>query len=443
MRAHHQMSHTGTTTGSARRITTHRRPLICRGSTLISTRAHGKKSAVLWFKNDLRVIDHPGLQTVAHLEHLTPCYLLDPALLTGLASRPAGPEVLVSALSVLRTQLRAMGSDLVVRVGPCGDALRDLAAASSGQPSSGGEAYEGTLIVAEEEVGRVGSHNIVEALGALSGSADSVDEMDASGPQDGGRSSNTVHLWQSPMAWESSNFEMNYRLWADNGRRGPTSKLMEAPSSLPPLPPGISPGDIPTAAQLRDLLRSATLQHQTSGSGSTRELHALQARIEDQAFSSPESQHVASIASTNAEPSEILSAYLSATSAGSDDLPKLQQLVSSAAVALELPSAPGSSFKAILGPWMELGALSRRQILEGASGHQGRSPLPGRAAAAVRAVEVHEFHERLATEGVAAGRPKEVVPASSVGGDADSSTAALSPRVHQFRWRGTRNGTHG
>ena len=237
MRANHHISHTNN--GSTRRITARCRPLICRGSALIRTRAHGQKSAVLWFRHDLRVSDHPGLQTVAttrSLEHLTPCYLLDPALLTGLASRPAGPEVLVSALSVLRTQLRAMGSDLVVRVGPCGETLRDLAAASSGQLGD----LEGTLVVAEKEVGEVGSRHVVEALGALSGSYATVEA--ASRPQDGGRSSNAVHLWQSPMAWEGSSFEMNYRLWADNGRRGPTSKPGEAPPSLPPLPPGISPG---------------------------------------------------------------------------------------------------------------------------------------------------------------------------------------------------------
>ena len=415
------------------------RPLTRRSSVQRAPSGETKdgRSAVIWFQNHLRLGDHPGLQTVAStqsIECLTPCYLLDPALLTGLASRPAGPEVLVSALTVLREQLRSRGSDLVIRVGPCGNGLRGVIADSYSSMTSGGE-IGGTLLVAEDEIGGAGSRLVAEALRAVS--KDTADDEDAR--RCGGGSTTVVHSWCSPKVWDRSSFQMNYRLWADSNQRGPPSRPFEAPASLPPLPLGITPGDIPTAKQLRVILRDA---YQTSGKNiGSGELITLQTRIDDLASSSLESQLIASIASSKAEPSEILSAYLSpvdASNASGPELRRLHQMVSSAAAALELPSAPGSSFKAILGPWMELGALSHRQVLEFIAGRIQGDLIPDRVSAAVKAVEVSEFHQRLAAEGAAAGRPKEVTPAASAGGYLLKPSS--SPKVHQFRWRGVRNG---
>ena len=73
--------------------------------------------AILWFRRDLRLHDHPALTAAAEHERLVPLYVLDPALIGGRFASPNRVWYLLGSLAALRDGLRERGSDLVVRIG--------------------------------------------------------------------------------------------------------------------------------------------------------------------------------------------------------------------------------------------------------------------------------------------------------------------------------------
>jgi deoxyribodipyrimidine photo-lyase len=82
-------------------------------------------TAIVWFRRDLRVHDHPSLTEAARgAERVVPVFVLDDALLGG--RFPSGPRArfLLGCLRELREALRERGADLVVRHG---DPARELA----------------------------------------------------------------------------------------------------------------------------------------------------------------------------------------------------------------------------------------------------------------------------------------------------------------------------
>src|SRR3954467_15584724 len=86
-------------------------------------------TALVWFRRDLRVHDHPAL-TTAHREYdrVVPVFVLDPRLLEGRFPSPNRAWFLHGCLADLRAALRARGADLVLRTGRPEDALPELAA---------------------------------------------------------------------------------------------------------------------------------------------------------------------------------------------------------------------------------------------------------------------------------------------------------------------------
>jgi deoxyribodipyrimidine photo-lyase len=85
--------------------------------------------AIVWFRRDLRVHDHPALTAAARTaEQVVPVFVLDDALLHG--RFPSGPRgrFLLGCLHELREALRGRGADLVVRHGRPERELARLAA---------------------------------------------------------------------------------------------------------------------------------------------------------------------------------------------------------------------------------------------------------------------------------------------------------------------------
>ena len=86
-------------------------------------------TALVWFRRDLRVHDHPAL-TAAHREcaRVVPVFVLDPRVLEGRFPSANRAWFLHGCLAELRSALRHRGADLVVRTGRAEEELPALAA---------------------------------------------------------------------------------------------------------------------------------------------------------------------------------------------------------------------------------------------------------------------------------------------------------------------------
>ena len=75
-------------------------------------------TAIVWFRRDLRVTDHPALSmAVANARSVIPLYVLDERLLGDSVSAPARTWFLLRSLAELDAALRARGSGLLLRTG--------------------------------------------------------------------------------------------------------------------------------------------------------------------------------------------------------------------------------------------------------------------------------------------------------------------------------------
>ncbi|KAJ3692767.1 hypothetical protein LUZ60_011862 [Juncus effusus] len=82
-------------------------------------------AAVVWFRNDLRIDDHPGLiQAVEKHQFVVPLYVFDPSILSEYSDLTL--ELLLYALKELRSTLKINGSDLVLRLGNCERVISEL-----------------------------------------------------------------------------------------------------------------------------------------------------------------------------------------------------------------------------------------------------------------------------------------------------------------------------
>jgi deoxyribodipyrimidine photo-lyase len=75
-------------------------------------------TAILWFRRDLRLADHPALvEALTRHEHVVPLYVLDDALLRGRYAGAPRVAFMLGCLRALDGALRQRGSGLVVRHG--------------------------------------------------------------------------------------------------------------------------------------------------------------------------------------------------------------------------------------------------------------------------------------------------------------------------------------
>ncbi|CAH1430369.1 unnamed protein product [Lactuca virosa] len=91
------------------------------------TSSNGGKStgaAVLWYKNDLRVDDHPGLIAASKHTVVVPLYVFDHRILRCFTEEKL--ELLLFAVKDLRNSLKDLGSDLMIRFGRTESVIQDL-----------------------------------------------------------------------------------------------------------------------------------------------------------------------------------------------------------------------------------------------------------------------------------------------------------------------------
>ena len=83
-------------------------------------------TTLLWFKRDLRLADHPALAFAAEQGDVIPLYVIEPEYWTLADTSGRQYAFLCECLANLRRDLRALGSDLIIRVGDVVELMRGL-----------------------------------------------------------------------------------------------------------------------------------------------------------------------------------------------------------------------------------------------------------------------------------------------------------------------------
>ncbi|XP_066390608.1 uncharacterized protein [Miscanthus floridulus] len=111
----------------------HRRPILrnrCQGRIVVSNAAtpvrDGGTAAVVWFKHDLRIDDHPGLAAAVSEPRrpVVPLYVFDRRILAGYSDKML--ELLLFALKDLKMALKSQDSDLLIGLGNAEDVVLKL-----------------------------------------------------------------------------------------------------------------------------------------------------------------------------------------------------------------------------------------------------------------------------------------------------------------------------
>jgi deoxyribodipyrimidine photo-lyase len=191
------------------------------------------RTSVCWFRRDLRLHDHPALIAAARAsDALVPVYVLDPREFaeTPLGFRKTGPfraRFLLESLADLRESLRRTGTDLVVRVGYPELVLPELV-----RQVGAAEIRTGHETATEERA-------VVAALrAALNGVPLHEEEQ-----------STLYHPDDLPFdiaALPDVFTKFRHQVEA----RATVRPEVLPPAKLPPLPPGLDPGTVPTLAEL-------------------------------------------------------------------------------------------------------------------------------------------------------------------------------------------------
>jgi deoxyribodipyrimidine photo-lyase len=85
------------------------------------------KTIIVWYRNDVRVHDHPALATaVADADHVVPVFILNDGLLTGERASSNRNRFLLESLEDLKMSLNGLGADLVLRHGEAAVELQKL-----------------------------------------------------------------------------------------------------------------------------------------------------------------------------------------------------------------------------------------------------------------------------------------------------------------------------
>ena len=86
-------------------------------------------TAIVWFRRDLRVHDHPALiAAVESFDRVVPLFVLDPRLLHGRFASPVRTWFLLESLRELAGRLAAAGAPLLIRTGDPADAVAAVCA---------------------------------------------------------------------------------------------------------------------------------------------------------------------------------------------------------------------------------------------------------------------------------------------------------------------------
>jgi len=348
---------------------------------------------VLWFKNDLRVHDNHGLIAVAEAaardaRAVVPVFIVDHALGAAGAS---SPREVAGAVAGLQKALRALGSDLVILVGPVDAQLAAVCRDT-----------EASAVVAEDDVDhawRSAASRAATAAGV------------------------PLIKWRSELRTPGA-YDQDWRELSK--RAGRMLAPLPAPASLPPLPAGLAVAGSavpPTAAELEAAWTSADFGRQRWERGFAGQAH-LPYVVEDEADPRcAADRKVAALTDTGADEGEAgVRAALDAWTRGDLDLSYLDDV-----------HAPGQAFASAFSPALAVGTLSPREIAAAARrggpswdavGAPGGQLPPARWA--LTTAEAADFHAQLALDDAMASAGSVARPP----GQPDGGWA------RSWRWRG-------
>jgi deoxyribodipyrimidine photo-lyase len=185
-------------------------------------------TALVWYRRDLRIHDHPALVAGAGHRRLAPVYVLDQTLLTGRFASPNRAWYLLGSLTALRASLRAGGSDLIVRVGDPRVEIPRLARQTGARD----------VYVSRDHApyGRARDAAVMHALAEMDVAWHPRRGVLVHEPEDVLTADGTAFTVYSPFrrAWE----------------RRELSAPLDPPRRMPPVPEGPEAGEIPSLADL-------------------------------------------------------------------------------------------------------------------------------------------------------------------------------------------------
>lgn len=297
----------------------------------------------MWFKQDLRVDDHPGLLAASKHRAVIPLYVLDRRILSRYTTETL--ELAIIALEELRSSLKKQGSDLMLRYGNAENVIEDLV-----------KEVRAPFVFVEEEV----EHHLCEVLDAVKKKMDGV-----SFPGESPR----VVVWRTPF-YETQSLSDLPHSWEE-------FKKLKLPITLPvPAARLSSPeselqwGSVPTLDDVKDYMKEGLSEKEKSW----REMaHASAERILMERNLEPnvdgnlgkKKVHNSAFITRNRDSvgggtEAVLNAlagylrYLEGTSR--DDWQEVHAKLRDAEI------RPGASFFKLFGPSLCLGIVSRRRV---------------------------------------------------------------------------------
>ena len=186
-------------------------------------------TAIVWFRRDLRVRDHPALRAALDRhDRVVPMFCFDERLLYGRHRSGPRTQFLLECLADLDAELRGRGSGLVIRNGP---PERELAALARETEASEIHVTQDVSPFARRRGERV--RKAATAAGAEVRSHEGLNAVD-------------VVAVETKQGRPYTVFSPFYRAWLEAERR----PLLEAPRHLPPLPSRVAKGRLPSLTAL-------------------------------------------------------------------------------------------------------------------------------------------------------------------------------------------------
>ena len=192
---------------------------------------------IWWIRRDLRLQDNPALTAALDgAQQLLPLFILEPEMLSKAA--PKRRAFLLNALADLDTQLRRLGSRLILRNGPARDALPALVAELSGARVFAQQDFSPLARQRDEAITQ--QLDLTLTAGEVLRHPDAIHKAD-----------DNPYVVFTPYK----------RKWSDHPLPTPAD-LLPAPETLPPLPINLRSEPLPTTAPVPDFPASNAAAHQ-------------------------------------------------------------------------------------------------------------------------------------------------------------------------------------